>query len=180
MTASTTTGTAANPVTSLISSDFGYAITSYSFNGQVFGDQTVTGQNSFSPPRFQSSFSDGTSNTILLLKRSAICGLDGDVRTWGDGAGAGPHAEVVYITTTGNANPPGSAKWLKNNIKTTFPVQPAPAGCISSDHNTSTPHINMCVLLGNSSVRTIAASVSLATWWALVTPASGDMPGSDW
>ncbi len=164
----------------LISADTGFAVTSYVFNGQVFGDQTVTGVNLLPPPRLQSSFSDGTSNTMLALERYSICGLDGEMRTWGDGAGTGGHAECAYITVTGAANPPGSAKWLTNNITTTFQVQPAVPSCVFGDHNVSTPHNSMSTLLGDGSVRSVAPTVSLTTWHALITPASGDIPGDDW
>jgi len=52
-----------------------FAITSYSFNGQVFGDTCQ-------PPRLASTFFDGTSNTALCFERYAIAGNDGEVRTW--------------------------------------------------------------------------------------------------
>ncbi len=44
-----------------------------------------------------------------------------------------------------------------------------------------TPHrAGMCVGLADGSVRTISGSISPATFWALVTPAGGEVPGSDW
>src|SRR5215468_3748397 len=53
----------------------GFAITSYSFNGQVFGERCPA-------PRLPDTFPDGTSNTALLFERYAICGSKGEVRTW--------------------------------------------------------------------------------------------------
>ena len=44
-----------------------------------------------------------------------------------------------------------------------------------------TPHrAGMCVALADGSVRTIRGSVSPATFWAMVTPAGGEVLGSDW
>ena len=169
-----------NSGSALIVKDTGFAITSYSFNGQVFGDQTVTDQNWLPPPRLQGTFQDGTSNTALVFERYAICGVDGEVRTWGDAAGTSGHSEVVYITLQGAGNPPGSVKWLKNNVTSTFQVQPPPANCTFSSKDTSTAHAAMCVLLGDASTRTVSPAISLETWQALITPASGDLLGSDW
>ena len=60
----------------------GFATTSYSFNYQVFGEQAdiPSGSTYYVPPsRIPSSFQDGTSNTMLIVERYAICGADGDV-----------------------------------------------------------------------------------------------------
>ena len=176
MTSSFTT----NGGSSLISADTGYAITGYKFNGQVFGDQTVTGANYLPPPRIPNTFSDGTSNTVLLFDSYAISGVDGEVRTWGAAAGTGGHAEICYITTTGDANPPGSVKWMNNNVKTTFVPQPLPINAVFSSHDLSSPHPVMCVLMGDASARTVSPGVSLATWHSVITPASGDIAGLDW
>ena len=181
-----------NTAGGLISSDTkGYAVTSYSFNGQVFGDQSIanTNANYVPPPRIASTFQDGTSNTVLVFERYAICGVDGDVRTWGDGAGgtgANTKSEIVFGSGPNAGNPPGSANWLNNQITTTYQVQPSARNCIStgnnniSGRNTSTGHSSMVVLLGDGSARTVAPNVSLATWHAIITPASGDEAGSEW
>ena len=34
--------------------------------------------------------------------------------------------------------------------------------------------------MGDGGVRSVSGGVSLATWQALITPAGGDTPGSDW
>ena len=38
----------------------------------------------------------------------------------------------------------------------------------------------MQVGMGDGSVRGVTASVSLPTWCAVLTPASGDLVGNDW
>src|ERR1700722_603962 len=175
----------------IVSDTGGFAVTSYSFNGQVFGDQSIptTNANYVPPARIPSTFQDGTSNTVLVFELYAICGVDGDVRTWGDGAGgtgANTKSEIVFGSGPNAGNPPGSTKWLNNQITSTYQVQPSATGCVSTGNNnisgrdTATGHTSMVVLLGDGSVRSVAPNVSLATWHALITPASGDQVGSDW
>jgi prepilin-type N-terminal cleavage/methylation domain-containing protein len=159
-----------------------FAITSYSFNGQVFGDNCP-------PPKLGSTFLDGTSNTVLVFERYALCGSGGEVRTWGDEAGHSANAEVAYYTCTDSScNDPGGPEtpdepgvaWVNKYVTSTFQVQPAPANCHKSRLETSTPHASMCVLLADAAVRTVDQHITLATWRAVITPAGGDALGSDW
>ncbi len=142
----------------LISQDTGYAITSYRFNGQVLGDYCPE-------PKLVSTFTDGTSNTALAFENYSICGLDGDVRTWGNEAGVDGHNEMVYYE---QAVP--SPAWIDSQVTAIFQAMPHPANCISSNLSTSTPHEAMSVLMGDGSVRSIGNSVSLITWRAIITP----------
>ncbi|MBM3994572.1 MAG: DUF1559 domain-containing protein [Planctomycetes bacterium] len=162
MTVDFTTNTGPNS----LASGTGYAITSYSFNGQVFGDTCP-------PPRLQATFPDGASNTALCFERLAICGQNGDVRTWGNGAGVTAHAEVAYYSAS-----PGVA-WVNANVNRIFQVQPLPAKCVNSTADTSTPHDAMVVLLGDGATRTVSPSVSLAAWRAVITPAGGETVALD-
>jgi prepilin-type N-terminal cleavage/methylation domain-containing protein len=45
---------------------------------------------------------------------------------------------------------------------------------------TNTPHAAMNILLGDGSVRSVANSISKATWLAVCVPNSGQVTGSDW
>jgi hypothetical protein len=156
-----------------LASGTGFAITSYSFNGQVFGE-------SCSRPRFPATFKDGLSSTVLVFERYGICGKNGEVRTWGDQAGDDGNAEVVYLVASGdNPKQPGVA-WVNKYVTSVFQVQPTPAECISSRWNTATPHGVMSVLLADGSTRAVHSGVSIATWRAVITPAGGDTPGGDW
>lgn len=157
-----------------LASGTGFAITSYSFNGQVFG-------NTCPKPRIPKTFQDGTSNTALVVERYAICGNNGDVRTWGDGAGNSPNAEVAYLVDAASDNPtvPGVA-WVNKYVTAPFQVHPLPNKCIASRMNAATPHEAMCVLLADASVRSVNGNIALATWQAVLTPAGGDTLGSDW
>jgi prepilin-type N-terminal cleavage/methylation domain-containing protein len=163
-----------------LASGTGYAITSYSFNGQVFGDLCPV-------PRIPATFKDGLSNTLLACERYAICGQDGEVRTWGDGAGDSGNAECVYLTASTDTPKTPGVQWVTKNVTSTFKVQPSGAGCNASGSgslaarvNSATPHNAMAALMGDGSVHSGSGGVSLATWQALITPAGGDMPGSDW
>jgi prepilin-type N-terminal cleavage/methylation domain-containing protein len=152
----------------------GFAITSYSFNGQVFGDKCPR-------PRIPGAFKDGVSNTAFVYERYAICGKDGEVRTWGNGAGYSPNAEVTYLThpTADTPNTPGVV-WVNTYVTTTFQANPAPAACLANRYNAATPHQAIAVLMGDGSTRSVSPSVSLATWRAFITPSGGDTPGADW
>ncbi len=155
-----------------LASGAGFAITSYSFNGQVFG-------NTCQRPRVPQTFRDGTSTTALLFERYAICGQNGDVRTWGDGAGNSPNAEAAYLVNTGdNPGVPGVA-WVDKYVTAVFQSNPTPAGCLASRWNSATPHRAMAVLLGDASTQNISPGVSLVTWRALITPDGNDIVGPD-
>ena len=145
-----------------LASGTGYAITSYSFNGQVFGDDC-------GPPKFTSTFTDGTSNTVLVFERYAICGSGGEVRTWGNGAGVSGNAEIAYY-----ANGTPGVAWVNANVTTIFQTMPKPASCVDSTASTSTPHDVMCLMMADGSGRSVNSSVSLAVWRAVITPAGGE------
>jgi hypothetical protein len=159
----------------------GFAITSYSFNGQVFGDTCIA-------PRLANTFLDGTSNTVLCLERYAIAGNQGEVRTWGNGAAYSSNAEVVYLTCSGNSactdpgpnttapdNPasPGLA-WVNTYVTTVFAVRPIPNTITASRVNTQTPHEAMNILMGDGSVRTTSGSINLTVYRAILTPSGGE------
>jgi prepilin-type N-terminal cleavage/methylation domain-containing protein len=152
----------------------GFAITSYSFNGQVFGDTCER-------PRIPYTFPDGTSTTALLFERYAICGAGGDVRTWGDGAGHSANAEVAYLTDAAADNPktPG-VTWVNTYVTAVFQVRPAGAKCLTSRMNSATPHETMSVLMADASSRSVSGGISVATLRAVLTPAGKDLVGSDW
>jgi hypothetical protein len=181
-----------------LSSGTDYAVTSYSFNGQVFDDPTAKA-NTVPSPRIPESFPDGTSNTVFTLERYAICSnktggttVTGEIRTWGDGAGYSQYAEAAYLTDPNNDTPnaPGVV-WVDKYVKTVFQVAPIPASCIATADltanggtngraNAATPHSSMNLLMGDGSVRQVAGSISLTTFRAILTPGGADIPGADW
>jgi len=152
----------------------GFAITSYSFNGQVFGETCPK-------PKIPETFQDGASTTILLVERYAICGTNGEVRTWGDEAGNTPNSECAYLVDAAADTPsvPGVG-WVDLNVHAVFQVRPQPSNCLTSRTNSASPHESMNVLMADGSTHSVSGSVSVATWRALITPAGGDIPGADW
>ena len=173
MTVDTTTKTSSRANVRPTGTDF--AITSYSFNGQVFGDLCP-------PPRLSSTFPDGTSNTAAVFERYAIQGTDGEVRTWGNGAGYSANAEVVYLTCPNTAcndpgggstpdvpNVPGPA-WVNTYVTSVFLVQPVPKSITASRLLTSTPHEAMNILMADGTVRQVSGSIALNVFRACITP----------
>jgi prepilin-type N-terminal cleavage/methylation domain-containing protein len=141
----------------------GYAITSYRFNGQVFGDYCPE-------PKLGSTFPDGTSNTALAFECYSICGsTTGDVRTWGNEAGVDANNENVYY----QAAVPSVA--FVNTVTTTFQVMPALNSCASSNIALGgTPHEVTNVLMGDGGVRSVGLGIGIATWRAIITPNGGE------
>jgi prepilin-type N-terminal cleavage/methylation domain-containing protein len=155
------------PQTLISSSD---GVTSYSFNAYVFF-QTLSPNKSY--PSLGTTFLDGTSQTVLIFERYAVCGGN-EVRVWGQGAGDKAYAAIAYQELP--LSPFNAANGQPQ-------IRPTPTNCVSdttSDHTTSTGHSSMVVLLGDASVRAISPSISLTTLNAVITPAGGDLPGSDW
>jgi prepilin-type N-terminal cleavage/methylation domain-containing protein/prepilin-type processing-associated H-X9-DG protein len=163
----------------------------YVANFQVFGnpnigDPSTPGQNSLGSPNLNSTFSDGTSNTILFAEMFASRPL-GTWTLWGHGAwnynycptfAVGNAAGTVnYVNNFGNG---GSGQVGPNSRF--LNVSPSVYSSTSSYVNMTTARHtgNMNVSLGDGSVRTLSSSISGTTWWAACTPNYGDLLGSDW
>jgi prepilin-type N-terminal cleavage/methylation domain-containing protein len=167
-----------------------WATSSYAGNFMIFGvpNGALTGwltwQGTASIP---APFQDGTSNTILLAERYAVCEstanpLPGQARPWDWWLPAvGPvaylngvlghryHPYFAVPTTNGTRVGPGSL----------FQVRPARGNCDASC--ASTGHTGgMQVTLADASVRTLSSGMSGTIWWAAVTPAGGEVLGADW
>jgi hypothetical protein len=128
---------------------------------------------------------DGTSNTILYAEKYARCssislGLDGG-SFWGYCASSvfdlPPPMEPPFklfhasFAIANRSIGPGSR----------FQVQPTPFLGDCNPNRAATAHAGgMLVCLADSSVRTLAPSLSGTTWWAAVTPSRDEVLGSDW
>jgi hypothetical protein len=144
---------------------------SYSHNGQIF-----SGNGWFNYPpvvvpfyRYPASITDGTTNTIFFTENYAECTVP-----WYDW---GPVIADSTYNAYGFVQPTGPASL--------FLVQPPPGNvaCLqSSTLNVAiSPHTGgINVALASGTVRFLARGLSGTTWWSAMTPASGEVLGSDW
>ncbi|MDW8196386.1 MAG: DUF1559 domain-containing protein [Gemmataceae bacterium] len=157
-------------------------LSSYAANAQVFNGN----------PGFARSFPDGTSQTLTFAERYARnCQQESfywPVSDFGAGARRATFADGgplfgwqnpgdVWPVTTGN--PPVT---LANHPRITiFQVAPTPPNEKCVPLVPQTPHTSgMLAAVGDGSVRTLSPAMSPATFWGAVTPAGGEVLGSDW
>ena len=176
-----------------------YATTSYAANGMI-------PWNTGGIPR---AFPDGTSNTIAFAERPQVCKpANGEAvyNLWAYGT-FGPSTPAYALATP--AKPAGLVstemaipeklpnKWTSDPIKVHFgsmagaakdpppaaPFQVGPFGpgksCDPRLPATSN-HTGMLAALGDGSVRIISPKISQYTFWAVTTPAGGEVVGNDW
>jgi Protein of unknown function (DUF1559) len=161
----------------------------YGANFQVFGLPSAgdnVNRNMLGRSRFESSFGDGTSSTILFGEKMASCPGGYGVNSacvWGQVAAFTFQMPLfAYGTPTGTGfNSLGFAGRGPGVVgpASKFQVRPTPAQC--NPHLAQTSHTSgMSVALADGSVRTLSASLDGNLWWALCTPAGGEIVGSDW
>jgi prepilin-type N-terminal cleavage/methylation domain-containing protein len=139
---------------------------SYAVNGAPFPYDAV------SPSKSILSVTDGTSNTIFFAEQyysctTVVCGYYCQVygappapqtrnMNWNDYAG--PFLPV--------SNPPFQVRPTSANCNINMPQTPYSGGMLAG--------------MGDGSVKTVSSAISFATWSAALTPASGEVLGSDW
>jgi prepilin-type N-terminal cleavage/methylation domain-containing protein/prepilin-type processing-associated H-X9-DG protein len=146
--------------------EWGWGCLGYSANFMVLGQPTsqITGGIAGwqGQPNLMSTFQDGTSNTLLIGEKYCRCNGQGAV--WG-------------ISWVGDGWTPMFAGFNQNQWQQN-PSPPISGNCdpqsIQSSH---TGGMNTC--MADGSVRFLAKGLSQTTWWALCTPAGGDLLGSD-
>jgi len=148
-----------------------WARASYGANGQLFrqGYGNWGGQYK----RFPTNIPDGTTNTIMYTEKLARCntGVYQD-NFWPDW---GP---IIASEEVGSVVGPHSFAAQVKPKMSTVTGQEGQAVCTGSI--ASTPHELMLVSLWDGSVRSVRASISNNTWWWALTPAGGEVLGSDW
>lgn len=154
---------------------------SYAANAQVFRNK----------PNLAASIVDGVSNTIafaehyarntriLYLYLTPDINLNTHRATFADRSEYPfpnydplPGYDDVYPVTSGNQT-------LGSVRGKTFQAAPPLDQCDPTVAQTPHPG-GMLIALADGSVRTIAPSVAESTYWALVTPAGGEVLGNDW
>jgi prepilin-type N-terminal cleavage/methylation domain-containing protein len=128
--------------------------TSYSANGLLFPVANGSG------PNLNYSFSDGTSNTVMLMERYAVSGT---------GTGAGGHP---WLGTAANV-------LVDPTTTSGFQIKPTPAQAMEGLPQGMSSG-GMQVALGDGSVRTVTAGTSANTWYLACNPADGNPLPADW
>jgi prepilin-type N-terminal cleavage/methylation domain-containing protein len=160
------------------------------------------------PAAIETAMPDGSSNCAIIGERYQSCGdpvndfasfsvwagttafpdvdpLDtpiyGSKYARGLGAGAG-----LWVDPNSTSPTKGPGSWTSNagafNLSSgaiPFQVRPAKTSCDISILQTAHPG-GMLVGMGDGSVRTVSASISVATWIAVNDPRDGAVLGSDW
>jgi prepilin-type N-terminal cleavage/methylation domain-containing protein len=159
----------------------------------------ISGQNSPPTPQGRTriaDITDGLSNTILHAEKYARCTNNFMAPAFRDGGTAWAYSTAFLfpwqrppMALPGKAFQPGFCIPALANLgapdavgpKSVFQVQPAPflGNCDPTRAATAHPG-GIQVGLADGSVRTLARAMSGVTWWAAVTPAGGEVPGSDW
>ena len=145
--------------------------------------------------RIPRDFPDGTSHTILHAEKYARCSNTELPPAFRDGGTAWAYCTSLLfawqpqpMSSPGKAFQPGFAipafvgRGVPNAIGpgSIFQVQPTPFLGNCDPTRTSTPHAAMMAGLVDGSVRSLSPDMSGDTWWAAVTPAGGEVQGTDW
>ena len=150
------------------SSHAGQSVTSYGYNGQIFGLAYNTwGQGS---KRYPTHISDGTSNTIFFTEKeveyyqSPNWAPSGGLNYWPDW---GP--SIASPEDNRQLTGPASI----------FQVRPLPNQVDGNRANS--PHAGgINAALGDGSVRFVAEGIDPNTWWSALTPNGGEVMNADW
>ncbi|MBY0229391.1 MAG: DUF1559 domain-containing protein [Gemmataceae bacterium] len=153
-----------------------YAYTSYFSNEEVFTG-ALTLQN----------INDGLTNTILFAEghsySSWSTSYDSTTGTWKQTGRQGYYnltAESVYSTNSGGWETTIlGPSFKRSNGSQAFDVRPRPYSARADSPN-GLQSGGVQVLLGDGSVRMVSGSVSVGTFSAAITPAGGEILGSDW
>jgi hypothetical protein len=146
----------------------GAGVCNFPVNLRLFYTQGGTGAlssgDSLIYPRMPNSFTDGTSNTLLLATKYMHCGSGGSL--WMDPGNNAPDSPTA--ATFGLS----MERWQR---------APSRAACKPYEGTavSFTPE-NIQVALCDASVRSVSPSISLETWQAVHTPSAGDAIGPDW
>jgi hypothetical protein len=165
-----------------------FGASSYASNALVISEKPGPG------PQGKTRFvdiQDGLTSTILHAEKYARCSNEDMAPAFRKGGNAWAYGAGTFSWQPPPMSPfrpgfepffavRGFQKGAPNAINegSIFQVQPTQGNCDPT--RTSTAHAGMNVGLADGSVRTLARTMSGKTWWALVTPAEVDEPGSDW
>jgi prepilin-type N-terminal cleavage/methylation domain-containing protein len=172
---------------------FPFGASSYAPNAVVISERSAIGPQG--KARIDTDIPDGTSNTILQAEKYARCTNTTMAPQYQDGgtawaysgaapfpwqpppmspprAGFGPGFAIRAFAANGAPDATGEGS--------IFQVRPTPFLGNCDPTRAATAHTGgILVGLADGSVRTLAPTMSGKTWWAAVTPAGGEVLGSD-
>ena len=172
---------------------FPFGASSYAPNAMVISDRfAMTPQGK---TRIDTDVHDGTSNTILHAEKYARCTNTTMAPKFQDGGTAWAYSGAPFAFQPPPMSPPRAGFVPAFAIRTfaangapdatgegsIFQIQPRPFLGNCDPTRAATAHAGgILVGLADGSVRTLAPTMSGKTWWAAVTPADGEVLGSDW
>jgi prepilin-type N-terminal cleavage/methylation domain-containing protein len=173
---------------------FPFGASSYVPNAMVISQRFPIGPQG--KARIPADIQDGASNTILHAEKYAHCSNTVMAPAFRDGGNAWAYGVAGFfpwlpppMTPPRQGFGPGfairglAASGAPDAIGegSRFQVQPTPFLGNCDPTRAATAHVGgMLVSLADGSVRTLAPKMSGKTWWAAVTPAGGEVLGSDW
>ena len=162
-------------------------MSSYAGNYLVFGvvNADYSSLRPSATPRFPGSFPDGMSQTALFVEKYAVSKIPADAIGTGKGYAGGCqwayfqgdcnaplfayHYPLLKRTDPGALGPTSAADPRDSR----FQVQPPAERCHPCLPSTAHNSMNAC--MADGSVRALDRGMSRPAWWALVTPAGGDV-----
>jgi prepilin-type processing-associated H-X9-DG protein len=163
---------------------------SYAGNFLVFGkvDAAAVAVSPFGRPDLARSFPDGTSTTLLLGEKYAVVGVEPAPGGQGQVSRGGCHWDywgqnsyaaffALYDPKWTAPDSVGPVPAVPNDPRDSRPqVRPDPNAPATNPGRCSTGHAGgMNAAWADGSVRPVAPSVESRAWWALVTPAGGEV-----
>ena len=142
--------------------------------------------------RIPQNIPDGTSNTILIAHRYALCSN----ASWPNGGSAWAYSALPGTTLPPPMNSTTPPEALYPGIQISyfaslangstaigpaslFQIQPLPGNC--DPLRAASPHTGVLpVCLADCSVRTVSSAISANTWWFACTPSGNEPMPSDW
>ena len=153
---------------------------SYGPNGMIFRHNYNWGNVGLSS--YPRNIPDGVSNTMMYAEKMAETTdgggnpnggyIDNFWPDWGPIMLSPDEDSNTWSSTGGAAN----AVWLPQSVNKLTQGKAVAKSYAPSGFHTGGVLVGLC----DGSVRVVNTSISITTWWAVVTPAAGDIPGSDW
>jgi type II secretory pathway pseudopilin PulG len=153
---------------------------SYAANAQIF--VTLS-------PHLVRTIRDGQSNTILFAEHYSICQgyvsqtpIFFELSSWAEG----DHRRATFADSCDcypltSGDPPTSSGSCGTSLYGTATFQAAPLITQCDAALAQTPHPSgMLIALADGSVHQLSPSIAPSVYWALVTPAGGEIIGGDW